>query len=696
MILRDLAPRELVDRLRGGGVLLRCGPFVTRLGTSLRDLSDAIGLLYADYEIVPEGGIVDFDVRVDPAGGLRRWVYPRARLVLDGRPQFQMFKRRIAPAMMEWAVNWCGFTRPHHLLLLHSVSVARGPLGLLLPGPPGAGKSTLCAAMVFRGWRLLSDELAAIRPGTIDLIPVPRPIGLKERSIEVIRRFAPEAVVGPACRGTHKGAVAHVRPPRESIRRGGVTARARWVVFPAWGEGRSARLEPISKSQTLVHVADDAFNFSVLGAAAFETLAAVIDACDCYELRYGRIEDAIEILDDLAAKADAPDQTRLEKLPTPVHIGAGMPPVRESTRLDEPAMPPSGEALLAALRAPRTVASLGLGEWDRLLRRARNAEMLSRLAWLVGSCGVEPHLPAKVRDHLAAARVLADHHERSVRWEANRIRRALASTRVPVVLLKGAAYVLADLPPAKGRLLSDVDILVPKPRLDDVEHALGRDGWEPMKLHAYDQRYYRTWMHELPPLRHRERGTVIDVHHTILPETGRLHPDPRKLLAAARPIEGTGLLMLAPADMVLHSAAHLFQDGDLAGGLRDLTDLDALLRHFCRTEAGFWGGLVPRAVELDLARPLYYALHFAEMLLGTPVPPAAAKAAEVGRPGWPMGRLTASLATRALLGDDARRSTGLARYLLYVRSHWLRMPPLLLAQHLARKALRRWTAEEKE
>jgi hypothetical protein len=27
--------------------------------------------------------------------------------------------------------------------------------------------------------------------------------------------------------------------------------------------------------------------------------------------------------------------------------------------------------------------------------------------------------------------------------------------------------------------------------------------------------------------------------------------------------------------------------------------------------------------------------------------------------------------------------------MLYVRSHWLRMPPLLLIQHLTRKALRR-------
>ena len=38
---------------------------------------------------------------------------------------------------------------------------------------------------------------------------------------------------------------------------------------------------------------------------------------------------------------------------------------------------------------------------------------------------------------------------------------------------------------------------------------------------AYDQRYYREWMHELPPLLHVRRQTALDVHHAIAPETAR-------------------------------------------------------------------------------------------------------------------------------------------------------------------------------
>src|SRR5262249_12635180 len=159
-----------------------------------------------------------------------------------------------------------------------------------------------------------------------------------------------------------------------------------------------------------------------------------------------------------------------------------------------------------------------------------------------------------------------------------------------------------------GRLFSDIDILVPRGALANVENTLLRHGWQSSKTSAYDQRYYRRWMHELPPLRHNSRQTLLDVHHAILPTTARLKPDSSKLLAASLPIAGEPRLrVLAHTDMVLHSATHLFCNEDVGNSLRDLVDLDSLLRGFARTE-GFWPKLTTRSVELDLGRPLYYAL----------------------------------------------------------------------------------------
>jgi hypothetical protein len=235
---------------------------------------------------------------------------------------------------------------------------------------------------------------------------------------------------------------------------------------------------------------------------------------------------------------------------------------------------------------------------------------------------------------------------------------------------------------------------VPRQRLAEVESALMMGGWVSMNRDAYDQRYYRTWMHELPPLKHMQRGTVLDVHHAIMPLTARLKPDSRLLLERARALEADQRIkVLCPADMVLHSAAHLFHEGDLELGLRGLVDLDALLREFAPAE-GFWSELHERAVQLQLEWPLHQALRYVGLLLQTPVPAFTAEALRVSpqvRAGALRQAWMDTLFLRALRPAHATASdawTPAARFLLYLRGHWLRMPPGKLALHLLRKLTR--------
>ncbi|QAU35385.1 nucleotidyltransferase family protein [Janthinobacterium sp. 17J80-10] len=346
--------------------------------------------------------------------------------------------------------------------------------------------------------------------------------------------------------------------------------------------------------------------------------------------------------------------------------------------------------ILRAFRQPEQLSALDPAEWDLLIRQARKANLLASLHVLLQERSVLAAAPAGPREHLAWADALAQRHMLAVRQEVSLIRQALQACAVPVILLKGAAYVMAQLPSAHGRLFSDIDILVPKERLDQVEAALMLHGWAATHHDAYDQRYYRTWMHELPPMRHIRRMTVIDVHHAIVPDTAPVYPDPAKLRASACPVEGqAGLLTLAPADMVLHSAVHLFHDGELDNGLRDLVDLDRLLRHF-GSQPSFWPMLIERARTLELTRPLFYALRYTHSLLHTNVPTEAlAQATRFGHPGNATLALMDALFSRALLPEHpscADRLSGLARQMLYIRASWLRMPPLLLARHLFHKA----------
>ncbi|MBK9469980.1 MAG: nucleotidyltransferase family protein [Gammaproteobacteria bacterium] len=348
------------------------------------------------------------------------------------------------------------------------------------------------------------------------------------------------------------------------------------------------------------------------------------------------------------------------------------------------------QLLLRALRAPCELPTLPREDWELLLRVARRTRLLGRIESDLAQAGLLEHIPAQAANHLRAARNVVVHRQTLVAWEVNRVQWALQALDVPLVILKGAAYVLAGLPAARGRLFADLDLLVPLAQIEAVEQALVAHGWLRMQIDPYDDRYYRVWMHEIPPLRHRERKTEIDLHHTILPRTSRLKPDPALLLAAARPLEDPRLRVLAPADMVLHSLVHLFLEGDPVEGLRlrDLVDVRDLLDHFGQ-EPGFWASLVPRARELDLQRPLYYGLRFARSILGADIPAAATSGAEHGAPTAPVRWLMDWLVPLAMLPehpDYPRRSAAVARWLLYARSHWLRMPPLMLVRHLGYKA----------
>ena len=347
----------------------------------------------------------------------------------------------------------------------------------------------------------------------------------------------------------------------------------------------------------------------------------------------------------------------------------------------------SAPLLLSLLRDPG--AAFTLPEWDLLLRQAGSANMVARLYALLEQCGALERVPAQARAHLQWAHVAAQRHRQAVRWEVGKIAEALADVGAPTILLKGAAYAIADLPPAAGRLFSDIDILVPKAVLDETESMLMVHGWVATHLDAYDQRYYRDWMHELPPMEHQIRGTSIDVHHAILPETAKARPDPALLRAGAVAIPGRpGLYTLAPTDIVLHSATHLMYEGEFDHGLRDLGDIHSLLLHY-GADAAFWPALTARAAELQLGRPLFYALRYAARLLHTPVPAHAFDALHAARPPAALLTLMDWLFARALLPKHPSCTTagsGAARFMLYLRGNWLRMPPLLLARHLFHKA----------
>ncbi len=346
--------------------------------------------------------------------------------------------------------------------------------------------------------------------------------------------------------------------------------------------------------------------------------------------------------------------------------------------------------LLRLLRAPDRGTELTPAEWELVVRQGARAGVLARLCVLFEDRELLEQMPERPRRHLEAARTLALKQVRDVRWDVICLERLLAGLEVPIILLKGAAYVMADLPPARGRLFGDIDIMVPLERIEEVERTLLDDQWFAVVKDPYDQRYYRRWTHQIPPLQHMKRDTVLDVHHTIVPPTARSAVAADPLAEASRPLaDGGRLRVLSPADMVLHSAVHLFNEGEFDRGLRDLLDIADLLDHF-GTAPDFWPELIGRAEALGLTGPFQLALRQLDRLLALPLPQAAREASQRWRGSPARRRLFDALLDRAMLPDHPSCDdpwTGSTRWLLYVRAHYLRMPLHLLLPHLLRKAV---------
>jgi len=300
LIVADLDSSALAGRLRGPGLRLRTGPVVTSVRSRLDEVRRGIALHYARHP-VDEAGFADFHVRVDRPGGLRRWIEPQVVFHFDGEQPFTPLPGDQGFAMLEWSLNWCVASHCHQYLIVHAAVLERGGRALVLPAPSGSGKSTLCAALVFGGgWRLLSDELALIDLSRGHLLPLPRPMSLKNASIDLLRPFAPTAEFGEEVHETAKGRVTYVTPPAQGVVNATLPAMPAWVVTPQFEAGAPAQLERVSRARAFMSLVDNAFNYDVHGRRGFAALAAVMDRCESFAFTYSSLDEAVRVFGRLA------------------------------------------------------------------------------------------------------------------------------------------------------------------------------------------------------------------------------------------------------------------------------------------------------------------------------------------------------------------------------------------------------------
>lgn len=297
-LLGSIPKAELFTALRSDGIRLEVPPFVFRIRSDVPVVAEGLSSLYARHAVwLPHEGFSDFHVSVKTRF---HWGRPQCVFEVDGVQPFTALARNEAFAFLEWGMNWCVTSQCHRWITLHAAVLERGGRAVLLPAPPGSGKSTLCAALMMDGWRLLSDEMVLLDPQSLLVTPSARPISLKNRSIDLMKDRAPGASFGPMAHDTLKGTVCHLAISDVSLEQAHVPAMPAWVIFPRYQQGAGLSVNPRGKAAALVELFSNCFNHQVHGRAGFRALGRLMDQVECFDFAYDDLEAALTWMADLA------------------------------------------------------------------------------------------------------------------------------------------------------------------------------------------------------------------------------------------------------------------------------------------------------------------------------------------------------------------------------------------------------------
>jgi len=304
MRVGEFSPSALREHLGSGGIGLDFGAARTRICADAPGFDEAFSSVYRGYEASTPLGFFDVTVRLRRARGIRRHFRPQVELVADGQTMFAPFPADTHLPLLEWGMNFLFAQRLGFHLLLHAGVVELDGQAVILPAMPGSGKSTLTAALANRGFRLLSDEFGVVRFADGQLLPLLRPVALKNESIDLIARFAPQAEIGPRFPKTRKGTVAHMAPDAHSIDNRHVPASPALIVFPRYDPRVECAVEPEKRSRAFSRLTVNSFNYEMLGPAAFDAVTRLVASCRVYRLAYRDLDRAISAIRELLAGRD--------------------------------------------------------------------------------------------------------------------------------------------------------------------------------------------------------------------------------------------------------------------------------------------------------------------------------------------------------------------------------------------------------
>ena len=279
---------------------IELSPFTISVTSDISLVKTNLETLYPDSIFLDENKnhLIDYHVSSNFSSLIRKFIKPQSVFAHDGFEPFMGLPLNHAYASLEWGINYVVATNALEYVNIHSGVVAHNDDAILFPAPPGSGKSTLTAYLQGQtNWRLLSDEMTLIFTHTHTAVPFTRPICLKNKSCELVKSWYPDAGFSTIARNTHKGDVIHVSPSELSWQKRNDPATIKAIVFPQFKAGQATEIYQLNNTQAFMMLAENAFNFNILGETGFNTLTSIIETVPAFEIQYSDVEDIRQFLE---------------------------------------------------------------------------------------------------------------------------------------------------------------------------------------------------------------------------------------------------------------------------------------------------------------------------------------------------------------------------------------------------------------
>ena len=265
------------------------------LRDQMNPVDAVIGHLASDEAFTPTDVI---DIRGDRVDG----GHIRSQVYRNREPIGEVRRPALLGPFVKSMIWQSAVKRYDFLFYLHAGVVGTGERCILFPAAAGSGKSSLTAAMTHRGYRYYSDEVALVQRQTFHVPPMPLAICVKDSGWEVMSKYFPNIANLFAHRRGDGKLVRYVPPPEDAASH--QPAPVSHIVFPRYAKDGSTHLKPLRRAEALGRLMGECL---ALGQRLDrENVARIVNwmaGIDCYSLEFSSLDDAVELIAQVAPLA---------------------------------------------------------------------------------------------------------------------------------------------------------------------------------------------------------------------------------------------------------------------------------------------------------------------------------------------------------------------------------------------------------